>query len=188
MMPTESRRWIFTRSALNWMVAALAVFLVGYAIFYQCFSERQVYFDEVGLYNPVYMYLHYGRMTYPAHDQFDVMYIHPPVYYWLVALMMRTGLSIYHAAGLITVLVFALFAGLTAWSRFQFPVKCAMLFGCFLGAFVWNEALVLRPDLILALSWAAGLVALETARLPTSSIRRPRRYAGSTAALSRSKI
>jgi hypothetical protein len=165
MVSAESTSRALTSAALTWMVTALAIFLIGCAVVYQCFSDRQVYFDEVGLYNPVYMYLHFGKMTYPAHDQFDAMYIHPPVYYWLVASMMRTGLSVYHAAGLITVLVYAIFAGFTVWSRFPFPVKCALLFGCFLGAFVWNEALVLRPDLILALSWAAGLVALESARL-----------------------
>lgn len=162
---TDPKPRVFTGHALRWMVAAFSVFLIGYAVVYQCFSERPVYFDEVGLYNPVYMYQHYGRMTYPAHDQFDLMYIHPPVYYWLVALMMRTGLSIYHAAGLITVLAFVVFSVFTVWSRFPFPVKCALLFGCFLGAFVWNEALVLRPDLVLALTWAGGLVALESARL-----------------------
>ncbi len=163
MISTGSRSAAITRSVLNWMVAVLAVFLIGYAVFYQCFSERAVYFDEVGLYNPVYMYLHFGKMTYPAHDQFDTMYIHPPVYYWLVALMMRTGLSVYHLLRLITVMVFAVFAGFVAWSRFPFPVKCALLFGCFLGAFVWNEALVLRPDLILALSWAMRPGVLERA-------------------------
>jgi hypothetical protein len=37
---------------------------------------------------------------------------------------------------------------------------------------VWNEALVLRPDLSLALAWAIGLVALETARLHSWDTRR----------------
>jgi hypothetical protein len=159
---TDSER---TETLLTWLAAAFAALLIGYAALYQCFSERLVYFDEVGLYNPVYMYLHFGRMTYPAHDQFDTMFIHPPVYYWLVALVMRCGLSVYHAAGLITVLLFVFFATFVTWSRFPFPVKSGMLFGCFLGAFVWNEALVLRPDLALALSWAGGLVALEGGRL-----------------------
>jgi len=53
------------------MLAVFALLLVGYAILYQCFSERLIYFDEVGLFNPVYTYLHYGKMTYPAHGQFD---------------------------------------------------------------------------------------------------------------------
>jgi len=147
------------------MLAVFALLLVGYAILYQCFSERLIYFDEVGLFNPVYTYLHYGKMTYPAHGQFDTMFVHPPAQYFFIAMLMRTGLSVYHAAGALSVLLFAAFVLLVLTSRFPFPVQVGFLLGGFWGAFIWNEALVLRPDLTLTLAWASGLVALESARL-----------------------
>jgi len=149
---------------LRWIACALAAFLIAYALYYQCFSSRRIYFDEIGLFNPVYMYLHYGKMTYPAHGQFDSMFVHPPVHYLLVATLMKTGLSVYHAAGALSVILFIAFAAVVCLSGFPFAVQAALLFGCFLGAFVWNEALVLRPDLTLALSWITGLVALENGR------------------------
>src|SRR5689334_20475569 len=156
----------------DWLILAVAVLFAACALLYQCFSERLVYFDEVGLYNPVYMYLHYGKMTYPAHEHPEAMFVHPPVHYLLVATLMRVGLSIFHAAGLISVLLFILLAAFTVFSKFPFTVKAGLLFGMFMGGFIWNEALVLRPDLTLALSWAAGLVALEGARLDGWNVRR----------------
>ena len=52
-----------TQTTARWMLAVFALLLVGYAILYQCFSERLIYFDEVGLFNPVYTYLHYGKAS-----------------------------------------------------------------------------------------------------------------------------
>src|SRR5262249_35394410 len=154
-----------TQTTARWMLTVFALLLVGCTILYQCFSERLIYFDEVGLFNPVYTYLHYGKMTYPAHGQFDTMFVHPPAQYFFIAMLMRTGLSVYHAAGTLSVLLFAAFVLLVLTSRFPFPVQVGFLLGGFWGAFVWNQALVLRPDLTLTLAWASGLVALETARL-----------------------
>ena len=37
------------------------------------FSERDGDVDEIGLYNPTYMAVHYGKMTYPAHGYFTSM-------------------------------------------------------------------------------------------------------------------
>jgi hypothetical protein len=152
-------------SRLRWLPILLGIILVSYAILYQCFTDRLIYFDEVGLFNPVYMSLQYGKMTYPAHGQFDTMFVHPPTQYFLIATLMRTGLSVYHAAGLLSVLLFAIFVALVVSSKFSFSVQTGFLLGGFLGFFIWCESLVLRPDLTLALSWAGGLVALETARL-----------------------
>jgi hypothetical protein len=151
--------------ALKWLSGLLAAVLIAYATVYQCFAERITYFDEAGLFNAVYTYLHYGKMTYPVHGQFDTMFVHPPTQYLLIATLMRLGLSAYHAGGLLSVILFAIFAAIVVSSRFEFPVQIAFLLGVFLGAFVWNEALVLRPDLTLTLAWIAGLAALETARL-----------------------
>jgi hypothetical protein len=150
---------------LRSVAVLFATLLTSAAAVYQCFSERVVYFDEVGLHNPVYMYLHYGKMTFPAHEHFDAMFVHPPMHYWMVATLMRTGLSVYHAAGLVSVLFFLVFAIVVATSRFPFAIQISFLFGGFLGVFVWNEALVLRPDVVLTVAWLGGLAALETGRL-----------------------
>jgi hypothetical protein len=131
----------------------------------QCFSVRRIYFDEIVLHNPIYMDLHYGKISCPAQSSFDTLVIHPPTLYLLVANLMKTGLSLFHAAGTLYVILFVLLCALVISSRLPFPVQIACIFGGYLGPFVWNEALLLRPDLMLVLSWLIGLVALESARL-----------------------
>jgi hypothetical protein len=147
------------------LALGLAFILVTAALVYQCFSVRAIYFDETALHNAVYTSLHFGKVTSPAGGEFDSLTPHPPGLYYLVATLMRTGLSLCRAAGFLSVLAFGFFCLLVVSSRFSFAVKAGCLFGAFAGAFVWDEALLLRPDLMLTLTWLTGIVALESARL-----------------------
>lgn len=104
-------------------------------------------------------------MTYPAHTQPDFMVVHPPTHYVLIAQVMRTGLSLFHAAGVpIFVLVLLAFA-LIVTGRFPFAVKIGLMFGLYLGIFVWGAFRPVRPDLHLSAAWFAGLISLESGRL-----------------------
>jgi hypothetical protein len=152
-------------TAFRWLAALFCLILLAAALLYQCFSERVIYYDEIALHNPIYMSLHYGKISAPAEGQYDSLLIHPPTQYLLIANLMRGGLSLLRAAGFLSVIWFFIFCVLVVSSRFPFPVQIGCLFGGFLGVFVWNEALTLRPDLMLTLCWLTGLVALETARL-----------------------
>lgn len=130
-----------------------------------CFSDREVVTDEIGLYNPIYTYLHTGKMTYPVHGQMYYMVVHPPTHYFVVALLMRCGLSLFHAAGAVVLSLFAILAVLLFLSRISMELKFGLLVGAYLTVFVWVELYTVRPDFPLALAWMCGLVALEAGRL-----------------------
>jgi hypothetical protein len=147
------------------LFAACLLILTTVAILYMAFLDRQIMFDETHLQNPPYMLLHYGRLTFPVHSQFDALVVHPPIHYLGMALFVWRGLSVFHAAAVMPILFFAAAGGLLLFSRMAPAVKFGLLFGIFLGALVWNTTYVVRPDLSLALAWIAGLIGLEAGRL-----------------------
>ena len=144
--------------------ACLLVLAVA-SILYLAFLDRQISFDEIGLFNPSYMLLHYGRITYPIHGHFDDMVIHPPTHYLVIALWMKLGFSLFHAAAVMPILSFLAAGWLLFISPFDFSAKVGLLFGTYLAALVWTPTLTVRPDVSLALAWIAGLIGLEAGRL-----------------------
>jgi len=160
-----------TISSLSVYIIAAAIAVFAFAMYFV--MPRPSDIDELGLYNPVYMQLHYGHMTYPAYGggYFHGMFVHPPVRYLEIAEMMRLGLSLPYAEGLS---VFLLTLGIivsTVRARLDILTKMALLGGYF-AALVWTEvediatksgAYGLRPDLELALVWFLGLVLLQDA-------------------------
>lgn len=132
--------------------------LFAAAVLYLAFLDRAISFDEASLQNPPYMLLHYGRMTYPVHGHFDNIVVHPPTHYLRIALFMKLGLGLFHAAAVMPIVFFAM-------ARMAFPVKFGLLFGMYLDAVVWTSTQTVPPDVSLALAWIAGLIGLETARL-----------------------
>jgi len=121
-------------------------------------------YDEVVLYNPIYMYLHTGVMTYPAHHHFDDMTVHPPPHYLVIAWLMRLGLSLYHAAAVLPSLLFLVLCVLLLRSTFALHLRVSIAAGVFLSAFVWNYTYTIRPDMDMALAWMTGLITLECSR------------------------
>src|SRR5262245_12651325 len=57
------------------------------------FTNRTIWGDEDGLYNAIYMYEHYGKVTYPMQQQPFYVTIHPPAHYFVVGVLVRLGLS-----------------------------------------------------------------------------------------------
>lgn len=149
----------------NVVFLVCALILLSAAAVYAMFADREITFDEAGLYNPVYMFQHYGKMTYPAHGSFFAMIIHPPAHYYAVALLMGCGLSLFHAAGLIPVLLFAILLFVLYRSRISIAPKFGLMLGTFCGIFVWTPAHTMRPEFSLAVAWMGGLIALESGRL-----------------------
>lgn len=150
------------------LLCALVVCTAG--CLYLLFLDRQLYFDEVGLYNPPYMFQHFGRITYPVHEHFDDMVIHPPTHYLVIGTLMRWGFTLTHAAAADSLLFLCVAGVLLVLSRFPPAVKFGLLFGTFLGPLIWNDLLTVRPDISLALAWMTGLIALESARLANWSL------------------
>lgn len=153
-----------------WSIGALAVLIAGSVLIVGFFVDREGRVDELGLYNPIYTYLHHGKMTYPVHYQFDSMTIHPPVHYLEIARLMEIGLSLYQAEAVPKLIMTLVILFLIYHGRFPSGVKLGLMFG-FLSASVflspeWAGFMYsIRPDLHLALAWFAGLIALEVARL-----------------------
>jgi hypothetical protein len=146
-------------------VAALAGLVALLAFVYSFFMNRQIAADELGFHNPIYMFVHYNTMTFPAYGYFNAMFAHPPTHYLGVALLMKAGLSLFHAAGVPPFLFTLLNTILVLRGRFPAAVKIGLLVGPYLAIFIWSGMITLRPELDLAGAWFAGLVALESARL-----------------------
>src|SRR5687768_16459743 len=91
-------------AASNWSHRERYVFgIVACAVWvltcgYFLFLDRELNFDEAGLFNPIYTFLETGRITYPLHGQPDFMTVHPPTHYVLIAVLMKAGLSLFAAA------------------------------------------------------------------------------------------
>src|SRR5438046_1187749 len=91
---THPQRAVIGLSLVVAALAAASAFL----------ADRHGGIDEIGLVNPAYMKLHYGRMTYPVHGYFEGMFVHPPPHYALIAAVMRLGFSLYYAEAIPTFL------------------------------------------------------------------------------------
>src|ERR1700683_2572828 len=89
-------------------VGLLAVF-VGLLLFTLAFAtDRKADIDEVGLLNPPYMYVHYGRITYPIYGYPDSMVVHPPLHTWMIGYLWRHGFTIYYAEAAVPAVLLAL--------------------------------------------------------------------------------
>lgn len=93
------------------------------------FSDRRGGVDEIGLFNPTYVDLHYGKIAYPIYGDFDTMVVHPPLHYKIIAAFMRCGLTYYYAEATPALLMLLLGIVLVVDSPFPAPVKLGLLCG-----------------------------------------------------------
>ncbi len=156
----------------QWLVILVAGLIAIAAFFYSFFKSRALGSEDVGLFNPIYMFLHYGKLSYPAHLYFDAMVIHPPVQYLEIGLLMKLGFGAMRAAGVLVFVPMLLILGLTIKSRFSTAAKLGMMLGAFGTVFVLSVGTTIRPEPHLALAWFAGLVALESGRIAGWELRR----------------
>lgn len=131
--------------------------------------------DEIGLFNPAYVDLHYGKIAYPIYGDFDTMVVHPPLHYKIIAACMRRGLTYYYAEATPALLMLLFGIVLVVRGPFPAPVKMALL--CGLAAPVallarpGLELFGMRPENHLNAAWLAGLIALESGRLRNWSLK-----------------
>ena len=132
-------------------------------------TNRRGAVDEVGLFNPTYMDLHYGKISYPIHGYFDNMVVHPPVHYKIIAEFMRGGATYYYAEAAPAFLLLLAGVMLIASSSFPTPVKlglcCALVGPIAVFATEDLELFGMRPESHINAAWLAGLIALEAGRL-----------------------
>jgi len=133
------------------------------------FTHRGGSVDEIGLYNPTYMFAHYGAMTYPIYGYYDAMFVHPPVHYLLIGILMRMGMTLYYAQATPTLVMALLCVWLIVRSPFTAPVKIGFLYGLWVSMAAFSRfGLILfgmRPEGDLGAAWLAALVLLESGRL-----------------------
>jgi len=154
--------------AERWSVVAFAVGIAVFAFAIGLLSDRpySIDVDELGLRNPIYMYLHYGQMTGPVYYQFTHMTTHPPTAYLMVAWLMQLGIPLFYAEAIPVLALLTLALALIAQGRFPTHIKLGLMFGAFTGGMIAHtDYFELRADNDLAMTWFTGLVALENARL-----------------------
>jgi len=161
-----------------WLVA-IAVF--GIVVIWSFFMERRIAFDDYGLFNPIYTFVVNDVITYPAHQQFDNMLVHPPTNYVLKGFFIKQGIPIPYALSLPAFILLLTIIVLVLKSRFSTVVKMGLLFGAVAGSMipwvsVWGSLggglAVSRPDLEYAFALFAGLIALESGRINNWDLKR----------------
>ena len=162
-------------------VSVLVVMIIVYALAMYFFVPRGSGIDEMGLFNPVYMKLNYGRMTYPIYGHFQGMYVRPPVRYSEVAALMRAGFTLPYAEDFIPCLLIIGIALALAQAKLSRGSKLCLLFGFFISV-TWMTDIdesfrTLRPDEQLALAWFLALVLLQDGYLRGWNL--PRLFLGS---------
>lgn len=153
-------------------VAGFALVLLLVLSLWGLFRDRIAWLDTLGLYNPVYTFVHFHKMTYPVHGRFDQMDIHPPTHYLAVGWLMRAGIDLYYAVAIPFLAISVLQIYLISRARFPAHVKLGLMIGFFLTLICWYETFDLRPDWQVALVWFTGLIALESARLDDWELRK----------------
>lgn len=150
---------------LTLFVPLYIAFLYGLLVVHALFTYRSDFGDDLGLYNAIYMFQHFGDVTYPMQGQYESMTVHPPLHYFVVGLFAKSGFSVLHAAGMPLALLGAVSLAVVARSRMSGTAKIAVSSGFALAVLVYSPRAAVRPELHIVFAWFCGLVLLEAARL-----------------------
>jgi hypothetical protein len=120
--------------------------------------------DDLGLYNPIHVWLTTGHWAYPIYGQFDGMSVHPPFRYMEIAFLMKTGIPLYVALAIMPAIFTAISVSLLYASDWEPEIKVAACLAMISLWLVMFYSISIRPDAELTISWIAGLLALEYAR------------------------
>ena len=153
-----------TEPSIRFLLYTYGFILFLLVVVHVMFTNRTTWGDEDGLYNAIYMYQHYGKVTYPMQLQFDYMTIHPPTHYFIVGLLTRMGLQVFHAAAVPLVVITVLIFAAVITSRFSLVAKFSVLTGFTLATLVYTPLVTIRPDMHATFAWFCGMVFLEASR------------------------
>lgn len=157
---------------LSTTVSLVAATVASSALVWAFFTVHTISLDDIGLFNPIYMYVNYGYVAYPTYYQFHSMFIHPPTHYFVLGLIMKAGIPLNYAAQVPPLLLVLIAIVVICRSPFANGTKIALLLSLFssfwflAGSWIMRlSSLGIRPDLHAALAFLAGLVTLESGRL-----------------------
>lgn len=129
------------------------------------FLPDHITVDPLGLANPIFQYIKTGMMSYPIHGYDKVMLVHPPFYYWIVAMLVKNNLPLKFAVGIPAFFAFIILLKTLSNSPFlKFYEKILPPF-CIVGAiFIMGpSAGDLRPDLTAFVLLTSGSLILAVA-------------------------
>jgi hypothetical protein len=157
----------------RYVVGAVALAALFCAALWAFFVEPSLGLDDIGLFNPAYMYAHYGSVTYPTYGFFHEMIVHPPTHYFILGCLLKFGVPTSYVAAVPPFLLIVLSIWLISSSRFPPAVQLGLLFGMLEGSLIPSYlfpspkafSFSFEPHLHMAFAWFAGLIALETGRL-----------------------
>jgi hypothetical protein len=156
----------------NYAVVLMTATVVFCAAVWAFLVPAYITIDDIVMFNPVYMIVHYGKVTFPTYGSFYEIVVHPPTHYVLLGWLAKLGVPLAYIAALPPFFLIALAASLISLSKFPSSVKLGLLFGVLGGSILpcylpypTAFSFGFRPDLHLAFAWFAGLIALETGRL-----------------------
>jgi hypothetical protein len=156
-------------------VAGLALLALTIAVILGLFVDRGVSSEEPPLFNPPYEFAHTGHLKFPDYAfffgprMFDVFVVHPPAHYGFVGLGLRLGAGVRLAEALPILVTIALALWLLLTSRLSLFTRIATAFAlaalcAFAVTYDSDSSFGVRPELHVAVTWIAGLLALEGAR------------------------
>lgn len=140
---------LYTKAGLLFGISVLLFVLLKVTLF----CDGQEYIDDVTLFNPIYNYLHHGRLVYPAFGYPDSVSVHPPMHYYIIAVLMKWGLSKKLAQSFLVILFTV---GIAIWaykSNRNIQLRLSVLFALCWLLFSYT-ALSIRPDFTIT----AGLI------------------------------
>jgi hypothetical protein len=117
------------------------------AVAFTFFYDRNIMFDEIGLYNAIYTYLTTGHMTYPAHGWPDAMFVHPPFHYWITANFMKLGFELIDASALPSLIIFLMVILVLYHGLFSLIDAILWTLVYFLSVYIFSYFYTVRPDI-----------------------------------------
>ena len=133
--------------------------------------------DDIGLYNPIYMLLNFGKMTYPVHGFPQGMFVHPPTHYTEVAAFLWLGFDLRVAAVASIVLALVLLLVLISSARRLTDAEVALILVASLVAVALpfsylfpSVGISLRPEASALVLFLCGVACLERATHDGSKI------------------
>jgi hypothetical protein len=144
------------------LAAAVVVFAV--IAVSMIFADRGLVTDDEGLFNVIQEYSFSGHMAYPLHGQPGFFTIHPPVHYFVTAVLFAFGLPLFHAAAAPTLAFVALAMAVVTRGPFFMYERWATLAALAVIFLILFKISLIRPENCIAAAWFAGLLGLEAAR------------------------
>src|SRR5262245_17658369 len=110
-----------------------AAFILRCILLTDFFVPRRPGMEEAGRFNAAYTYAHAGKMAFPIYgaEFADSFGIHPHLHYGILGLLLRMGLSLYVAEGLVISAISAILIVLIASSRLPHTIKLGFLLGTY---------------------------------------------------------